>query len=242
MGSPRAICLMGGWVVSAGVGVACGVVLNPERMDDVIRCGTSGDCPKPENNRYIAVCKYGDEFGEGDPAAYQQVCVAEFDSKDCSAQGKSAEFTELWLDATMSPGMYIDGCDDALGGQGCLPGTDGCQAPLRVHPVTKLCDDEDAQTFPAVGRGLDDFIGLDVQDQFCKSYFCDPDFVCDRTKGQDRCVKCVPGGNFGRGGCYDVYVGGERSPVYLSDVENRADCPAQAHSETVNFGTFPEPP
>ena len=82
-----------------------------------------------------------------------------------------------------------------------------------------------------------------MQDQFCRSLFCDITFVCDHT-GTDTCKPCELGRDLGRGGCGDIYFEGKPSPVYQDAEALEVTCvgPGVSPPDDVFLGPLYEPP
>ncbi len=98
-------------------------------------------------------------------------------------------------------------------------------------------DDPNAEVLIA-GAGqptLEEAVGRDVKDQFCRAYFCDDRFVCSHRTSTPRCVSCDPIRFFGLGGCATLYVQGQPSSVYL-DVEQSGNCAGDLPSSQIEFG------
>jgi hypothetical protein len=175
----------------------------------------------------------------------ERVCVAVFNPLSCFAfhYPPDSRFRLLYEAATAHGGeRYKSVCHLTPGVQGCPPDPeDGCMDGLEVYDRTGKCDDDDPDTPPAL-EPRPSANGQDVQDQFCSSFFCDIDFVCD-NRGEATCVRCELGRNIGVGGCGDLYFEGEPSPVY-EDVEAlEANCLAPDSSpDEVNLGPLYEPP
>lgn len=237
---PRAVACVAIMVVTT----ACSFVFDPERRDGVVRCHSDADCPEPEDNRWAQECMLSEDIDlEGLDA--DRVCVAVFNPLSCFAfhYPPDSRFRLLYGAATSNQGArYESVCKEHPGAQGCKPLPDGdCLDGLEVDERTERCDDDDPATPPALEPRAS-IAGQDVQDQFCRSFFCDIDFVCDNT-GEATCVPCELGRSLGHGGCGDLYFEGERSPVYEPAEELEANCLAPDSSEEdVNIGPLYVPP
>ena len=111
--------------------------------------------------------------------------------------------------AVRSVAQRYAACDATqLGAMGCPPNGGACNQGLAENDAG-LCDDDDPATPRAVQLEDPELVGLDVRDQFCRSYFCDDRFVCD--PGSNNCVLCDPDELYGEGGCGQVWIAGARS-------------------------------
>jgi len=208
--------------IVAGLVVACGcsVLLDPERLDDVLRCDFDDDCPEPDDMRYALVCRVSDEHPiEPD---FPKICSPE-PAVLCQPERHEfhSEFRTRWREATGIAGRYDDPCKGPIGVWGCPPGNEGCVEGLSPHPVTGRCDDDDESTQLAIAP--QPFVaGQDVLDQFCRSIFCDETYVCNRRG--DKCQPCIMGDGLGYGGCGELYPEGHSSSVYESAEQLAAQC------------------
>jgi hypothetical protein len=216
--------------------VGCSAFYIPDEKDDgVQRCDNQGDCKAPSDGRFDVECV----FGEGQDDTSQKVCAPIFAIQECDPDKFPADhpFTETWTAAQDATGTYIP-CDDMnKGTQGCKPRTAGngtpCDAGLEVNDYG-VCDDPEAD-FAAVEANKD-IQGFDVLDQFCRSYFCDANWVCDASGGQPLCKVCRDGEAPGEGGCVEVYLDGTKSSIYTDSV----DCSGGLDStRDVEFGDIP---
>ncbi len=216
-----------------GIGLGCTAILAPK--DDVETCNNVDDCPPPEDGRYEARCVREDTDFDG-------VCVAGFRSNISCDEGAygipeqghpfAVAFDE-W--ATGDRYMFTACTNDPnlAGSQGCPP---PCKDGLSENAFG-VCDDDDPSTPPAV-QPTSDLVGQDVRDQFCRSFFCDNRFVCDRSnESRPLCVLCDPDKPYGQGGCGDLYIGGAPSCIYQTAAELDAACKAPDVSlDMVSFG------
>jgi hypothetical protein len=239
LASSRAVACVAIMVVST----ACSFVFDPERRDGVVRCHSAADCPEPEDNRWAQECVLSEDIDlEGHDADH--VCVAVFNPLSCFPfhYAPDSRFRLLYSAATAHNGVrYKSVCHLTPGVQGCPPSSDfGCVGGLQVDDLTGYCDDDDPST-PRAEEPRERLAGQDVQDQFCRSFFCDKSFVCD-NRGEATCVPCNPEGSLGNGGCGDLYFEGKPSPVYEDIEELEDNCLAPDSSEDeVNLGPLYEP-
>jgi len=212
--------------------------------DGVVRCDSEEDCPEPEDNRWAQECMLSEDIDlEGYDA--ERVCVAVFNPLSCFPfhYAPDSRFRLLYSAATANYGeRYKSVCRLTPGVQGCPPSPEsGCIGGLEVDERTGNCDDDDPGTPPAL-EPRSTAAGQDVQDQFCRSFFCDINFVCD-NRGEATCVPCELGRNIGVGGCGDLYFEGEPSPVYEDTEALEKNCLApDSLAEEVNIGRLYEPP
>lgn len=168
----RPLALLAGFVVSA-----CTFILVPDVDDDgVARCEIDSDCPPLDDTRYVAICVPGTDVPKGTP----NICSSDYDEVFCGGYDSAHPLTDMLLLAVTHPELYPPCSESNIGARGCGPGPDGC-APGLVLNLYGSCDDPEAE-HPAVGLDQtepDEIIGRDVQDQFCRSFFCDEQFVCD---------------------------------------------------------------
>ena len=216
-----------GFCSLAFVAAACTAILTPR--DDVQRCGTSDDCDSTGDERYVAECRFDPDNADLDTTEVDKVCVAAFKKPTCDpTEITFDDGVNVYQEALDEFGMAAryTGCDENPGTRGCEPaaGTSTCEDGLSVND-DGLCDDPDAR-YPAkrVADGVAE-AGQDIYDQFCRSFFCDRDFVCDRS--DNTCVKCDPDKPYGEGGCGEIYIAGELSCIYLTgdDLDDACQAP-----------------
>ncbi len=220
--------------LALGLGLGCSLALKPR--DDVELCDNVSDCPKPEDNRYDARCVREDTDIAG-------VCVAAF-REDLSCDEMAYGVPEqghpfaVAFDEFSGASRYDSGCTEPAnaGAMGC-PGP--CKDGLSENALG-VCDDDDPNTPPAVPADAE-LAGQDIRDQFCRSYFCDSTFVCDRSnESSPVCVRCDPDKEYGKGGCGDLYMGGMRSCIYQDDATLNSACLApDSAADMVSFGDCP---
>jgi hypothetical protein len=231
-------------VVVLGAGVAaCSVVFDPERYDDVERCRYDDDCPDVEDPRYEYICTVSEEYqadGEDADLSFPRICSPRASvSCDPNAYAYDSQFRARTREATSGRIRYETVCSDLGGVQGCPPDPEhGCEAPLRVHPLSGRCDDEDESTPPAIAPEPS-VAFQDVVDQFCRSVYCDIAYTCHVR--DHVCEPCVLGEPLGRGGCGDLYPMGRRSGVYQSSAALIDTCRgADADPELAFIGPLEE--
>ena len=207
-------------VAIAAIATACTLVLDPERLDDVYRCEFDYDCPSTEDPRYELQCLVSEEYA-ADPD-FPKICSPRpAVSCDPNKYDYRSDIRTRWRDAMSIEGRYAEACMDPVAVRGCMPNVEGCAPGLTPHPESGRCDDEDPTTPPAISP-LPVVAAQDVLDQFCRSIFCDQQFVCDKRDYE--CVPCTLGDSLGRGGCGDLYLQGERSNVYKSQEALADEC------------------
>jgi hypothetical protein len=219
------------------ISVGCSWITKPD--DDVARCETAEDCDQPEDNRYQTLCKFGDKGLEEDldPADVDMVCVADYALVSCNPNDFDDTHPVTVLKESLSASEYAAKCEgEQEGNMGC-PGPD-CDDGLSVNEQG-FCDDDDPDTPPAIQSNSGDYLHQDVLDQFCRSFFCDLDFVCD-TDGHN-CKPCDPDMPYGNSGCGDLYLAGELSCVYTTAAELKDSCKApDSDWNDPTFGECPE--
>lgn len=224
-------------LIMLGVGSLCGcsVLLDPERLDDLPRCEFDGQCPDHEDRRFVNVCTT-----TRPDANASKICAPRPDvSCDPFDYDAITLFPARYRKAREDENRYERHCGDLGGVQGCLPALGECDEGLRPHELTGRCDDTSADTPPALAP-QPSVAGQDVLDQFCRSTFCLQEFVCD--KREFKCVPCVLGEPLGRGGCGDLFPGGERSSVYTTADQLEDDCLGdEADEDTVTIGPIETP-
>lgn len=205
-------------LLAFGSALACSAILKPK--DKVTRCGTADDCDPTGDERYVPLCKYDDAHADLDSTKVDKICVAADKTVRCdpmpymSSMGGMHPFT-----------LAVDSCGDlgcAMGNEGqlgcgtasgtCLDGS----APDSFNDIS-FCGGEDPATGTRIIPGFalsDDLEAQHVKDAFCKSFFCDDEYICDSG---NTCVRCDPDKDYGDGGCGIVYNDGAPAPVYLLD-------------------------
>jgi len=221
-------------------GVSCTAILAPR--DDVQRCGSADDCDPTGDKRYVPACRFDDENVDLDTSQVDKICIAEF-KPNVGCEPSSISNPEhpfrVAFDAAADSARYLT-CDPdtQLGTMGCPPSGSACNEGLAVNAVG-LCDDNDPATPMAVQvtdveipSSLDDALGHEVRDQFCRSFFCDDRFVCNLDT--NFCTVCDDDKTYGQGGCGEIFIGGARSCVY----EDGGACEGSNVSDTtVTFGS-----
>lgn len=206
-------------VLAAASGLACTAIFKPR--DSVQRCGSADDCDATGDNRYDAVCRFDPDNVDLDSTKVDKICVADFKVNiGCNPDNYTLPehpFTEAIKDCR-GPAA----CDmDKWGTLGCVPVEDGgCLNGLDIQ--NNICVDNDSDERIVSSQS---FVGQDVKDQFCKSFFCDDTFVCDASDEERQlCVRCDPDKGFGEGGCGLLYKNGAPSPIYVLGDDLDADC------------------
>ena len=234
----QGVLLLGGFSISA-----CTAILVPNEDDDgVARCNTSSDCPDIDDNRYVAVCTVGDAQADNS----DQICSSDYD--DLIKCGKTdypddQALTTTYAAAQANKAAYTSCAAENRGTLGCDPNGGTCQGDLEVN-VHGTCDDPDNSDNPLASAGqvgLADVAGRDVQDHFCRSYFCDERFVCDTSLDKPVCGVCNPNDPFGKGGCGTLYINGAIASVY-QDVESTGNCGGNTGPADISFGPVNEIP
>lgn len=228
--------LLAGFAISA-----CTAFYVPDIDDDgVERCNNGEDCAEIQDNRYTAVCV----FGEGQPENSDKICSSDFTEINCNPEAYSENHPlfETYDELTGNPlkGVYGLCSDENTGTVGCQAGA-GCTGGTEAND-NNICQDP-SLTFPAINPsevGGVEIAGQDALDQFCRFYFCDESFVCDTSGAKWTCKPCDPDDEFGSGGCGTLYIEGQPSPVYTS-LDN-ANCSGSTSIEEVAFGPLPDPP
>jgi len=210
---------------------ACSAFYPPKEEDDgVARCDNVGDCDVPDNSRWDVECVHGVDQDE----ATDKVCAPVFRSVSCDPMKYGAEhpLRVKWEEAQNAPaGVYVS-CDEMTqaGTLGCKPRPAGdpmgrCNDNMVIN-VFGVCDVADAE-FPAA-PARPDLAGVDVLDQFCRSYFCDEAWVCDSSTSAPVCQPCKEPkegatDEIGQGYCAELHTkvtdgSVKPSTVYVSDV------------------------
>ncbi|HWB76633.1 MAG TPA: hypothetical protein VG755_16825 [Nannocystaceae bacterium] len=199
-----------GCIVSVALGsaLACTAALEPK--DQVTRCGNADDCDPTGDNRYVSLCK----FAEGsDPSKVDGICVADYDpSIECDPTKLMGTLDHPITIAAGKSACAKTSCDPLNNGKLGCPTDDGsCSEgmPLELGEY-RYCGADDV----VPGFGLPDELELKhISDMYCRSYFCDEDFVCGPN---GKCQPCE-GNDFLQGGCGTIYIDGAPAPVYVLD-------------------------
>lgn len=200
-----------------------------------------------------------------DQSAGEQVCVAIWDEQigcnpDSFSSNQTHPFRAAYL-AAIEGDIYSSCSSEFIGQAGCracdiaetagganeIPAcvslnANDCQPGLAVNE-NGVCAPADAP-WPVFGANAaidgESLEAQDVLDQYCRSFFCDEMFVCDRSTDY-KCVPCSADRAFGEGGCGDMYVYGQRSSHYTDvsgcDVGRSKD----SVSSATEFGPTPAP-
>lgn len=216
----------------AALGSSCTAILAPR--DDVQRCGTADDCEPTGDNRYVPVCKFDEDATDLESLDVEKICVADFKTSVGCNPGSYTKpdhpFATAFMELGDSARYALCNSETQLGSKGCPPAGGSCNQGLAENDVG-LCDDDDPNTPKVVVVDTEALVGLDVRDQFCRSYFCDERFVCDPSS--NTCVLCDEDELYGEGGCGEVWIAGARSCVY----EDGGECEGKdVTDEKVTFG------
>ena len=221
---------------------ACTAILPPDEKDDgVERCDNVEDCGDLGDNRLLASC-YRDDSAPDNAAG---VCVADYEQINCNPMnyatntGDPHPFPEA---VDMADSGAYSGLCATNGERGCPPESGACAAGLEVVTRTigdrdvTYCDDPNAaiKAFPP----NPDLVAYDLQDQFCKWYFNDERFVCDLSDGRSTCVICDANRGASQGGCYEMWIQGDKSPVYTCPGGSCND--GSKSSRDFSYGSLPE--
>jgi len=233
---------VGFMLVSLFASAGCNFILNPAG-DGVIRCKNTTECEKENffiaelrNERTDAACGAPGGVGDFTTSKDNQVCsLVDKASVSCGTEMlPPGDFFDAVAAATKNTAVYAVCVGAKRGTLGCAPLNNGsCAAGLTVNDFG-ACDDGNGQ--PLIEASLDLKL-QDVQDQQCRSYFCDESFVCNRKTS--KCVRCddslgVDG--VGEGACGDLAINGARSTVYFSQQQLGDECPDTSKFETTQFG------
>jgi hypothetical protein len=222
-GSLRGVLIL----ATCGAALACSLVVKPR--DDVERCGTAEDCEPTGDERYVPLCKFDDENLDLDSTKIDKICVASYRSISCDPADYTGTAMENgFKDAAEDNDCNDLGCSDENRGKiGCAPTLDGdCDDGLEVNELGDIsfCDDPDADVPVIPGAFLstsDDHEARHVRDQFCKSFFCDDEFVCGPN---GNCQPCDADADYGEGGCGLVYGDGAPARIYVLGDELEDEC------------------
>lgn len=206
--------------------VACTLIVNPR--DDVQRCGSSDDCEATGDQRYIAECRF-DAGSTVDSTEVDKICVAAYKPAGCNPDsfvGQNGEDHPLVarIEEAERSMRYVC-AEESLGLRGCPPSPGvGCGEGLAVNDFG-LCDSDDGLSPAFASTSIEADVPQDVLDQFCKSFYCEDDFVCDTETFS--CVRCDPDEMPGQGGCGTVFVQGQPSCEYLLGDALEDQCAAE---------------
>ncbi|MFO7562071.1 MAG: hypothetical protein R6X02_05465 [Enhygromyxa sp.] len=230
------LTLLAGFTISA-----CTAFFVPDEDDDgVQRCNNSEDCDSIDDNRYIPQCIYG----EGQPENSSKVCAADLAPIECGDMTYPGPhpLSEAIAEAVAAKAAYGQCSEENRGKRGCQPNAGVCNEGLEINNATGACDVPNP-TIPALyppSVGGVDIAGQDAKDQFCRWYFCDETFVCARAGSRERCQPCsgTNPDDYGRGACGEIYIQGERSPLY-TDLDDGANCNGRQPTDEALFGSAP---
>ena len=220
-------------VLALASGLACTAIFAPH--DSVQRCGSADDCDATGDNRYDVVCRFDPDHVGLDSTKVDKICVADFKGNIGCDPGAYANQPDHPFPAK------IDQCDDLvlecdagkLGSLGCAPDmmTGSCDGDLELRDG--ICVEEGSNEVVGGPQNIDQGIA----DQFCKSFFCDEDFVCDSETS--KCVRCDPEAEFGKGGCGLLYANGAPAPFYVLDDLDDQCAHGDASTDEPVFGECP---
>jgi hypothetical protein len=209
-------------VLAVASGLACTAIFKPR--DNVQRCGTSDDCDATGDERHVAACRFDPEHTGLDSTKIDKICVAEFKVVSCRAEdwpSQDAEDHPFQAKVDECDGIDLACTADKLGTEFCERADGGaCEGNLEPND-TGLCVDPDSDE---VAVSDPDFREQAVMDQFCKSFFCEDDWVCDTSSDRATCVRCDPEAEFGKGGCGLLYANGVPAPVYVLGDDLQDEC------------------
>ncbi len=233
---------VGFMLVSLFASAGCNFILNPANSDEVIRCKNTTECEKEDffiaelrNERTDAACGAPGGGGGFTTSKTNQVCsLVDKASVSCTTEMLPAGDFNDAVEAAKKNAVYSVCVGDKKGTLGCGPLNNGtCASGLTVNDFG-ACDDGKGQ--PLI-EATADLALQDVQDQHCRSYFCDESFVCNRKTS--KCVRCddsLGAEDVGQGACGDLAVNGGRSTVYFSQEKLVDECPDTSKFETTQFG------
>ena len=237
-------------LLSLFAATGCNFILNPENSDDVIRCKNTTECEKQSffidelrKERTDASCGApGGQSGFATSKENQVCSLVDKVSISCGVDNLPAgDFADAVAEATKNGEIYSPCSSDKKGTLGCPPTNAGtCASGLKLNQFA-TCDDGKGGNpliAPDISRKL-----LDVQDQHCRSYFCDDSFVCDaKTTKCTRCDDELGVEGIGAGACGDLAIAGARSTVYFSQDKLEEECPDTAKYSETRFGPVALPP
>lgn len=218
-------------LLAFGSALACSAILKPK--DKVTRCGTADDCDPTGDNRYVPLCKFDDAHSGLDSTKVDKICVADYKSITCAADQLMGAASHPITIAVGKSACSNTSCDMANNGaRGCPTNMGNCNdglSALQFGEVTFCGMEGDVPGF-----GLPDgFENKHIEDMYCKSFFCDEDFVCGPN---GKCQLCE-GDDFLDGGCGTVYVNGAEAPVYvLGDALEQGCAGEDADANDALFG------
>lgn len=202
------VALVASLFLSAG---ACTLILPPgDGDDDIDRCENSSECPDYGDNRLVAQCFSNNSDVNKTPG----VCVATWKPESCDPTDTQLPLGQTYEAAKLlGLSVYSIGCSDAnLGKRGCQADAMGqCEEGTELQDG--VCQKPGDPVLAGVG-GETTLLGQDVLDQSCRFFFCNEDFVCNRSTS--KCSPCDPTKLIGEGGCTEIWVDGAPSSIYMS--------------------------
>ena len=209
------VALFASLSLSAG---ACTLILPPGDDDDSVdRCENVGECPDYGDNRLVGQCFSNDSDVNKAPG----VCVATWKPESCDPTDTALPLGETYVMANdLGIGVYTQGCSpENAGKRGCQPDMGQCEEGTEAQDG--VCQNPEEPVLAGVG-GETSLLGQDVLDQSCRFFFCNEDFVCDKTTFA--CRPCDPTKPIGEGGCTEIWVDGAPSSIYMDQGALNAAC------------------
>ncbi|MGB1699544.1 MAG: hypothetical protein ACPHRO_06315, partial [Nannocystaceae bacterium] len=194
-------------------------------------CENVSECPDYGDNRLVGQCFSNDADVNNAPG----VCVATWKPESCDKSNTTLPLGETFAAAeALGTGVYSQGCDPVNAGKrGCQPDPmTGCEAGTELQDGA--CQVPGSPVLAGVG-GDPDLLGQDVLDQSCRFYFCNEDFVCDKTNFS--CRPCDPTKPIGYGGCTEIWVEGAPSTIYMDQATLNGAC-KQENAESQDPAAF----
>lgn len=231
-------------LLSLFAATGCNFILNPANSDDVIRCKNTTECEKESffieelrKDRTDASCGApGGQSGFATSKENQVCSLVDKASISCAIDNLPAgDFADA-IEAAKKNGEVYTACpSDKKGTLGCPPTNSGtCSNGLKLNEFS-TCDDGQGSNpliAPDISRKF-----FDVQDQHCRSYFCDDSFVCNtKTTKCTRCDDELGAKGIGVGACGDLALAGARSTVYFSQDKLEMECPDTSKYSDTRFG------
>ncbi len=190
---------------------ACTLILPPGDGDDAVdRCENVSECPDYGDNRLVGQCFSNDSEVNSAPG----VCVATWKPESCDPTDTTLPLGETYeMAVALGTAVYTQGCsDENRGTRGCPVDAMG-QCEEGTEAQDGFCQKPGDPVLAGVG-GETSLLGQDVLDQSCRFFFCNEDFVCDKTTFA--CRPCDPNKLIGEGGCSEIWVDGAPSPIYMN--------------------------
>ncbi len=196
-----------------GIWAGCTAIFRvPSKDDPVVRCQTIDDCGEHDDARYEYVCDFADGVDRNvGTVDVSKVCITAYrPDVSCNPENYQDTVFAAKHEEAKRSAAYDEACP--------IPGVRGCRGncmgTMELNDFD-VCDADNTE-IPAVPTTYEGehFDGFDVQDQFCRAFFCDERFVCDQVAKQ--CIRCNSDGPvYPNGGCGQIYLTGAPSSVYL---------------------------